>query len=534
MNRRLMNPWLCRLCVGIGMAWALTHLSGDVSAQEKKGASLSFIHPELNAIMIFRPAQMMASKDYRLLRSIGGKTVEKLVERMTDQYFNMCGADIDEVDSIINATFVPDPETGMQGYYNVNLIRTQADNALRFDMVTQDVKQEVQYRGQTYFVMKKRINYMDHCYIADERTIVWGNSKLAMERTIEASQQGPASTPWYKMWKERLASKDIGLIVGSNALSSTPPVEPYNKLRNCQYMLGGIDAGSEIKGVMYAVCDSPVQAREMVQTGEAMVQQGLTTLEMEGVNSEERFQGAIKIATSALKSIKIDSEGKIVVAKGACQVDFNEILPLIKDTQVSASRTQSMNNIRQIAIAMHNYHDANKSFPPAVLTHASGKRYSWRIAVLPYMERSDIYDEYDFTQDWNSPHNRKVTADMPDFYRAGDEPSDSTNACYFVLTGHRSAFSGEHGVGLQEITDGTSNTILAVESRQNIHWAEPRDIPLDRKNFRLFGGFFPGGFNAAFCDGHVSFIQEDVDPDKLFGLMTINGGEVIREADLRK
>jgi prepilin-type processing-associated H-X9-DG protein len=79
-----------------------------------------------------------------------------------------------------------------------------------------------------------------------------------------------------------------------------------------------------------------------------------------------------------------------------------------------------------------------------------------------------------------------------------------------------------------DITDGTSNTILAVESNRDVPWTKPEDIPFDPNGpVPELGNFSPNGFNAAFADGAVRFISKAVNPQVLKALITRSGGEVI-------
>jgi prepilin-type processing-associated H-X9-DG protein len=80
-----------------------------------------------------------------------------------------------------------------------------------------------------------------------------------------------------------------------------------------------------------------------------------------------------------------------------------------------------------------------------------------------------------------------------------------------------------------QITDGTSNTILAVEAQRDIPWTKPEDIPFN-PNAPLpeLGGFTPDGFNAAFADGSVRFLKKSINSNVLQALITRDGGEVVR------
>ena len=142
-----------------------------------------------------------------------------------------------------------------------------------------------------------------------------------------------------------------------------------------------------------------------------------------------------------------------------------------------------------------------------------------------------MYNQYNFDEPWDGPNNRKLIDKMPATYGypgPDGTPSSRTNTSYFVFTGPSTAVGAGDGPKIQKITDGTSNTILAVEAKRDIPWTKPEDIPFDPKvPLPDLGGFTPDGFNALFGDGSVSYIKKSIAPMTLKALITRDGGEVI-------
>ena len=90
------------------------------------------------------------------------------------------------------------------------------------------------------------------------------------------------------------------------------------------------------------------------------------------------------------------------------------LLPAVRTGPRASCRMSCSNNLKQIALAMHNYHDVHGCFPPAYTTDENGRpMHSWRIFLLPYIEQQHLYDQYDFDQPWDSPHNMEVARQMP-------------------------------------------------------------------------------------------------------------------------
>ena len=72
-------------------------------------------------------------------------------------------------------------------------------------------------------------------------------------------------------------------------------------------------------------------------------------------------------------------------------------------------KARAMNNFKQMGIALHTYASSYDKLPPAVLTSPDGKPlFSWRVALLPYVEQDNLYKQLKLDEPWNSPHNKKV------------------------------------------------------------------------------------------------------------------------------
>jgi prepilin-type processing-associated H-X9-DG protein len=207
------------------------------------------------------------------------------------------------------------------------------------------------------------------------------------------------------------------------------------------------------------------------------------------------------------------------------------LLPAVQSAREAARRAQCVNNLKQIGLAMHNYHDANGHFPRAVADKKGKALLSWRVAILPYIEQQALYEKFKLDEPWDSPHNRELIQYMPNTYtcpsRSGPEPGTTT---YRAFVGNGALFEAAQDTNIANVLDGTSNTLMVVEAKEAVPWTKPDDLPFDpQKPGDLFGcgSPHPGGFNALFADGSVRFLKNSINAMVLRALITRAGGEVV-------
>jgi hypothetical protein len=185
---------------------------------------------------------------------------------------------------------------------------------------------------------------------------------------------------------------------------------------------------------------------------------------------------------------------------------------------------------------MHNYHDVHRKFPSPVVIGEDGKTpHSWRVAILPFVDELELYNQYRFDEPWDSEHNKKLAEQIPKVYRHPKDKSDSTNASYFALVGSKTLMGdGKRATWIGDITDGTSNTLMIVEAKRDIPWTKPEDIayPEDRaKAVPELGGWFKDGFLTVMGDGAALFISSNTAKDVLQNMIERNDGNPINHED---
>ncbi len=199
----------------------------------------------------------------------------------------------------------------------------------------------------------------------------------------------------------------------------------------------------------------------------------------------------------------------------------------------SAERAISVNNLKQLALAVHNYAAVHGHLPPPAVYGKDGKALlSWRVLLLPYLEQQDLFKQFKMDEPWDGPHNKRLLRKMPKVFEAKSNPKAPHATHYLAFTGKDTLFEGPKGITFAQVVDGTSNTLLFVEAGKAVAWTKPDDLPYEPgKALPKLGGLWQGGFYAAVCDGSVRFIRSDFDADLFRSAVTRNDGQVI---DLNK
>lgn len=268
------------------------------------------------------------------------------------------------------------------------------------------------------------------------------------------------------------------------------------------------------------------------------------------------------------------------------------LLPAVQAAREAARRMQCSNNLKQLGLAMHNYHDTNNRLPSAVADCCWG---TWVIPVMSFIELDNVARLY---QNWggadpgprygSAPNTTNVTTKR---YAAFTCPSDTPNSPFSNITSHNYAVNfGNTGygqgtvgtetfkgapfsnnktrkLGLKDMSDGTSNTLMVGEVRQGrgsdlrgfIWWGDAagfsaylapnsplpdriysagycnNTIPnfpcavIDSANPTMFASrsLHTGGVQATLGDGSVQFFSNSIDLVIWRALSTAQGAEVV-------
>ncbi|MCC9643644.1 DUF1559 domain-containing protein [Rhodopirellula sp. JC740] len=237
-----------------------------------------------------------------------------------------------------------------------------------------------------------------------------------------------------------------------------------------------------------------------------------------------------------LASPKKSSTGCIIAVLGAgflvtlmCGgVLLGLLLPAVQAAREAARRMQCSNNMKQIGLALHNYHSAYNQLPPAYTVDEDGNPlHSWRVAILPFLEQQALYNQIDLSKPWDAPENASVASTLVPTYACPSKEGDPLMTNYVAVVDPAGVFAGAIPTKFSQITDGLANTIMIVETGHEnaVHWMSPDEI--DLATLLAAGGSDPhvGGGHMLMADGAVKFITNSIDPVVLEGMVTKDGQE---------
>lgn len=205
----------------------------------------------------------------------------------------------------------------------------------------------------------------------------------------------------------------------------------------------------------------------------------------------------------------------------------------LASVQAAVSLTQARNNLKQVLLAFHNHHDIHKTFPQAYSVDANGQPLlSWRVHILPFLGKKELYDQFHLNEPWDSEHNKSLIPQIPDTYSGTDTPelTSQGRTRIVVPTGPGMAFEGKDPIHLRDFLDGTSNTVMAVEvaSSAAVIWTKPDDLIVDvNMPHQSLQGSRGDSFSVAFADGSAKTLKSTIAADVLKALFTRKAGDLI-------
>jgi RNA polymerase sigma factor (sigma-70 family) len=202
--------------------------------------------------------------------------------------------------------------------------------------------------------------------------------------------------------------------------------------------------------------------------------------------------------------------------------------PQVKEAM---ARTKSANNLKQLLLALHNFHDTYGRLPGVAITSTDGTPLlSWRVAILPFIEQDNLYRQFHLNEPWNSAHNRTLIGKIPMLYvRPGEAPKAPFKTYYRSFVGPDAFFSGHGGRKMPDsFPKGTSNALAIFEAGEGVVWTAPDEIPYSvERPLPPFGNWFTNGFHIGLMDGSVRMLPHKFDETIMRGLISVAEGQVV-------
>lgn len=197
------------------------------------------------------------------------------------------------------------------------------------------------------------------------------------------------------------------------------------------------------------------------------------------------------------------------------------LLPALQKARTAVLKSQCKNNLKQLAVALHNYQSTFGKLPPNVTT-------PWTVSIAPQLEMSAVYEAFNHNHDaFISDENAKIGAlPFPAFHCPQDEPNPVgpfawTSSSY----GGNIEFLGGNA-SLDSCNDGLSSTALALEISTSVGFAVISG-PVTQMGIGMSG--HDQSFNLLFADGSVRSVSMNAPLVVLIATGSANGGEVISE-----
>ena len=188
------------------------------------------------------------------------------------------------------------------------------------------------------------------------------------------------------------------------------------------------------------------------------------------------------------------------------------------------------NNLKQTALAFHNYHDSYTRFPRANGNGEGNQTgLSWRVHLLPFLGELQLYQQFHLDEPWDSDHNKTLIEKMPALFQSPGVTEEGQTSMH-VFTGKNTPFDGEKGTTLANFTDGTSNTILAVLAGADTAdvWTKPGGLKFDPATCKkALGETADNRFLAMMADGSVRSLPLAIEDAMLANLIQLNDGNVV-------
>lgn len=379
-------------------------------------------------------------------------------------------------------------------------------------------------------------------HLTSDRQFTVVHESLLKDFTKAAAKDGPLAEA-IKVARDEKSTAVFGLEPSGlpNEIFTAPPPElqPFIPLLKSKSIMVRATVGNELKFEAKFLGENEEKAIENERAFNLLMKlatDGLSEL----LNMKEpdedlkAFLPTVKELHKATSSTQAKRDGNNITASAGIKADADMLKPIAETVlkiRKASARTISSNNLKQIALALHNYHSVIGSLPPAAIVDKKGKPLlSWRVAILPYIEQDNLYRQFKMDEAWDSPHNLPLSKTRIKVFELPYLEDSKGETNYRVFVGGGAAFDMIQGFKFQDFKDGTSNTMMVFESTESTPWSKPDDIEFDpKKPLKKFFRFENGRCNIAMGDGSVRAISDKIDDKILKLIIQKDDGEVVPE-----
>lgn len=515
------------------------------------GIDTAFVSPAAVAVVVLRPSQLLKSPIAQMLPT-------EVATAAGMQYLGFDPADVEQV-----VAFVEMPAGFGPPNYGITFLFDQPFKASQIPEQYRAAAQLAELNGKKYLQSAHPV--FPSFYGSNSRTLVVAPD--AMLRQLVEAQNEKASSPLLDRMRQAPSNGDLYIgvdlvtlrpLIGMGLASAQlpPDAQPFLELPG---QLSALEVGANISGkgptfVLAHANDEAAAEQVLAVLNEAnqRQQQTLKAQFAEQAASEDPIERAFaqyaeRASTQWSQNFMPTREGAAItlfrnngldesqkkILLGAVGISASLMLPAVQAARTAARRSQSMNNLKQIVLALLNHESATKTLPAhAIYSEDGAPLLSWRVKILPFIDGGqELYAQFHLDEPWDSEHNRALIPQMPAAFASPSVNLEPGKTNYLAVVGPECIFDGtKDGTSFRSITDGTSKTIIVVEADPSraVEWTRPDDLTVNLDDPKQgLGNVFPQGWNAAFCDGSVQFISDQIDPQVLRAMFTRAGGEVI-------
>ncbi len=295
----------------------------------------------------------------------------------------------------------------------------------------------------------------------------------------------------------------------------------------------GLDP-AQLRAELIVQSASEAAARRFAETASERLREHLSKM-IESLHESERpavretFEAMFPLIAPAIENDRVVLRIDRAEPAGGILRLIATATATIEDTIRPAATTDKF---KQILLAMHNYHDVYKMFPPRddVRDEQGRTGLSWRVHLLPFLDAHNLYDEFRLDESWDSDHNKPLIAKVPDVYRSPSPDVALGHTTFLAPIGEDTVFGGPKATRFSDIRDGTSNTVVLVEvqPQRAVPWTAPDDYAFDPESpGRGMQLDNDGRFLAALADGSVRRLRAGLDPELLLRLFQKSSGKSV-------